>query len=608
MTHRFFSGIFLLATLASSYAQTWDGNGTPQAGGNWSKAQNWSPDTVPGAGNTAALGDVTSGARTVIYDASEAGTLGTLQIKQSTSGATNLLSLQKSLSVATAIILGATGGTVQITVDAVTPAANVTLAVPGGATLNAGGILSLTVAEDSTLAGNVSGNLTISGGTLLMASATTPGCAVNTVAGTLAMSSGTISIDNEGSGVQSDRRLWVRNNVNITGGAISTTKEGQKGGGMLVLSGVANTIDATSLDEKVLIVLDQKIPQTLTTNNALVGGLLLRGSGAKTIVRTGGSTIHSISLIDSSGKGTSLMLGSDLTLASDAAQPSAAGFSQSAESGAVQVGIDANGHVLNLTAGATSGTWTPNNSRSSGVSSTAWDLSNSGAADAGVIKANAFDLNAAGVTTTVGSGLVLEAAGGSSSANNLGGTSAIAADSTFRYSGSAALATPATLTSDRAIGKLEVSGGGALRIDSASGIAGATTASAGTLILSASGSLGGTPSVTLGSAGTLNTSAQAKFTMPGAQPFKVTLDPAGAGAAGRITATGLDITKGVVSFTALGTLDDPVYIIASYTKLTGTAFSSVSGLPNGYTIAYNHLGGNQIALVRAAQMTPTKKP
>jgi len=46
-----------------------------------------------------------------------------------------------------------------------------------------------------------------------------------------------------------------------------------------------------------------------------------------------------------------------------------------------------------------------------------------------------------------------------------------------------------------------------------------------------------------------------------------------------------------------GTCDDPVYVLADCTSLTGVRFSSVTGLPAGYAIEY---GANRIALVRAS--------
>ncbi len=62
---------------------------------------------------------------------------------------------------------------------------------------------------------------------------------------------------------------------------------------------------------------------------------------------------------------------------------------------------------------------------------------------------------------------MLNAVGGNSTANNLGGTGTINADSIFRYSGAAATNTPATLTSSRNLGDIEVTSG-ALRMLTAS--------------------------------------------------------------------------------------------------------------------------------------------
>lgn len=51
-----------------------------------------------------------------------------------------------------------------------------------------------------------------------------------------------------------------------------------------------------------------------------------------------------------------------------------------------------------------------------------------------------------------------------------------------------------------------------------------------------------------------------------------------------------------VSFTVGSPLTEPAYVFASYASLAGT-FGSVSGLPAGYLLDYNYLGGNQVALV-----------
>ncbi|MHB1158609.1 MAG: PEP-CTERM sorting domain-containing protein [Phycisphaerales bacterium] len=60
----------------------------------------------------------------------------------------------------------------------------------------------------------------------------------------------------------------------------------------------------------------------------------------------------------------------------------------------------------------------------------------------------------------------------------------------------------------------------------------------------------------------------------------------------------LNISAATLNLTNLGgAFDGSTYIIASYGSLTGAAFAAVTGLTNGYTVDYNYLGGNQIALL-----------
>lgn len=51
-----------------------------------------------------------------------------------------------------------------------------------------------------------------------------------------------------------------------------------------------------------------------------------------------------------------------------------------------------------------------------------------------------------------------------------------------------------------------------------------------------------------------------------------------------------------VSFTTGSPLTEPAYVFATYASLVGT-FGTVTGLPTGYLLDYNYLGGNQVALV-----------
>lgn len=57
----------------------------------------------------------------------------------------------------------------------------------------------------------------------------------------------------------------------------------------------------------------------------------------------------------------------------------------------------------------------------------------------------------------------------------------------------------------------------------------------------------------------------------------------------------MDISAANVSFDIASPIDDPLYIIATYTSKTGDAFASTTP-PAGYTINYAY-NGNQIALV-----------
>lgn len=76
------------------------------------------------------------------------------------------------------------------------------------------------------------------------------------------------------------------------------------------------------------------------------------------------------------------------------------------------------------------------------------------------------------------------------------------------------------------------------------------------------------------------------------------LDGSGSGTSDRLNVYGaLDITSATVDFNTHGTLDDPVYILATYSLLVGEQFASVVDLPAGYHLDYHYNGSNQIALV-----------
>jgi len=148
-------------------------------------------------------------------------------------------------------------------------------------------------------------------------------------------------------------------------------------------------------------------------------------------------------------------------------------------------------------------------------------------------------------------------------------------------------------------GSLEKIGGGKLTLTSSlNAYTGATTVSAGTLALGATGTIATSASITLKPGALLDTSAKTTYALP-ASPKTVTfqIDGTNSGSSGRIKAAGLDITTAVVVFTQVNSpLDDSVYVLADYTSLTGSAFASATA-PPGYNIDYAYNGGTQIALV-----------
>ncbi len=158
------------------------------------------------------------------------------------------------------------------------------------------------------------------------------------------------------------------------------------------------------------------------------------------------------------------------------------------------------------------------------------------------------------------------------------------------------LAVVPALIDGSSTGGLIKAGLGTLALHGANTYGGSTAVNAGVLKLGAAGSIAASPLVTINAGAALDTTDQS-FTMLGGQTFTFVIDPAGAGSAGLLDAAALDIGAGVVDFSTLGTLNDTAYVFASYSSLTGTMFAGVSNLPAGYSIDYNYLGGNDIALV-----------
>ena len=131
---------------------------------------------------------------------------------------------------------------------------------------------------------------------------------------------------------------------------------------------------------------------------------------------------------------------------------------------------------------------------------------------------------------------------------------------------------------------------------------GSTVISGGSLALGTTGSIASSASVTIGAGATLDVSGQSSYVIPASQPLTFGIDPAGSGSAGKIMADGLNITDAAVTLSPAATLDDAVYVLATYLSLSGTQFASVSGLPSGYEIDWDY-EGNKIALVSTGAPT-----
>jgi fibronectin-binding autotransporter adhesin len=307
--------------------------------------------------------------------------------------------------------------------------------VTGDTLVNTGGRLLL-----ANVSGTL-GNVTVAGGRLDLTAA-------NASINGLSMTSGTVGLGNN------NLRLSVFGNSSITGGSV--VEPGPQG--VINFYGATNVFAPQTFNTGYAFQLHASGNQTFSGSTAL-GNVNLRGTGIKTVSNSG--SILNISFInDTAGSPVTLKLGSNLT--TGASGMNLAGFSQ--QGTALAFGVDADTYTLDLS--AASGAWTPG---TGGTGTTAlWTL----AGTAGRIIANGFNLGSARVDSSVGPGLILESRAGNGVANTLSvgaGSGTIDPTSVFRYAGTAAVGTPSTLTSSRAIGDLEVTSG-ALRISSLAGL------------------------------------------------------------------------------------------------------------------------------------------
>lgn len=142
--------------------------------------------------------------------------------------------------------------------------------------------------------------------------------------------------------------------------------------------------------------------------------------------------------------------------------------------------------------------------------------------------------------------------------------------------------------------------GGTLALTGTSSYTGSTSVQNGTLKLGASGSIAASAAVSISAGAILDASAQASYAIPGTQPLTFGINATGSGSSGRINAAILNVSSAAVTYSITGTLDDAVYVLATYSSLSGTpTFASVDPTPAGYTLQYAY-ESNKIALVKNA--------
>jgi len=286
-----------------------------------------------------------------------------------------------------------------------------------------------------------------------------------------------------------DNRLAIDGNFTATGGTIVDAADGS-----LYLYGHTNVITGMAYNTAIGITLfissNTNSIESLETDTILgaVGFRADTDSGDTTIfeVREDSDTFNNetpatvgkITFQESGAGGTEeLELVTNLAETAGAAMPGVNGTASGATTFIIDTTTNANSYTLDLS--QASGGFTPAANGTAGTAT--WSFQGNG-----TIKAPYFSFNSTNLAETVGSSgnaVTLQATGGNATPNSFGTTTTFDPSSTFLYSGSAAAATPATLTSSNALGILKVENGW-LNINQASlNTQGSITVSSGGLIL-----------------------------------------------------------------------------------------------------------------------------
>ncbi len=469
----FLAQILLLHAITGAMAAnvTWLPSGGAGTSGSWSTASNWSTGGLPGSTDTVVLGDPGATTRTITFDTSLSKTVAGITFTAPVSG-TSILDIQGSLTVNASLGIGANSMIYLETNSSSTQSP----VYKGNLYVNSGGTLEMeaTATRQTYVNGVVNLN---SGGkiNLEMGTGTSGASSYNLGVWGFNMSGGTLNVGvtprNGAAGDATDNRIIVANSantLNVTGGTVNISGttwslylQSPTGTG----TNYYNPTVQTGSFSQFVFYPSATGTQILVTNQVLPT-LYVRTAGVNTVIKnTNTSTNGNIGTIQLANTGanltTSLTLASNLTCTPGSGLPTPWG---TAASGTVGLAIDTGaGYTLDITkCGNGTATFQPT---SGGTAN--WIFQGSGS-----IKAYAFDLSKPWFSNVLGS-VTLQSTG--NAANNLGSNGgSISGSSTFLYSGSASAAAPATLTSNRAIGNLEVRSG-ALQIT------GTTLTAAGTV-------------------------------------------------------------------------------------------------------------------------------
>lgn len=442
----------LLASTAAAQTSIWTGNGNANASGDWSSPSNWS-DSVPGAGSTAVLDNVTAGAREVTYDATASGSLGSLSLLQTTAGASNAFLIKRDLVLDNNLTIGASAGSALVHVGNAAAKNVFTVGASGSGQIavNSGGKLVLDFATGTNLGSDLFAHVTVNNGGVFQVGSSASGSTGNTAQATLTRSltlgpGASLVLD---TATRANVRLAIQGNVVANGATISTTSGT---GGSVFFDGASVSLTDTNIGTSHFTVRGSGA-KTFTSDGALNRLYLVGRNNAAMELTLGAPSATGLYLSHESANQTvGFKLSADLSLANNAVQLTATG---GAASGTTTYTVDPNGHTLDLSLGQNFGKLTPNKGSEA---SAVWELRGT---SGGRIVARGFDFSTANVQTNIGAGLVLEAvsgANGASQSSNLSGSGDIDATSVFRFN-PVNPAHPGTLESGRDIGVLEIAAG-----------------------------------------------------------------------------------------------------------------------------------------------------